>query len=1823
MKDNFQSKAVPRGTRTIWRYLSALLILFTFAIGQMWAADITVVPTIGQNVNTLPYGLFTISHSSTKGDSKISSGAIAANTKEDVITINFKTTKSDMYIKSVTFNSLNNGALSSPDGTISSNTFTASGNKNDVNVVLTSNSNAKGTVKITNVVVNTGTNTVETITFNSFDGTAKTFGFTSSAGASSSLTSISSNNSNSVSSNILSWSNSRTLVFATSGKITYAAFVVNDGKAYTGFSADKGTYADNYSWTGDVETLTLSNGTGGGRSIKNFYLIIAPATKHHVTYALNGGDGTTPTQADVAEGASFTVASATGITPPTNKKFFKWYDGANYYAAGDSYTMGTSDVTLTAQWVDDLPDPTATFADATYIIGSGTLNMASKFSSNSSGAVTYSLKVASANAEITAAGVFSATVAGEYVVVANQAQVAGTYSAISKEATVTVLDNELSDIFIISKKADYGGDGKCLTAEQANTADGAHNYVDIAYEGFSKMGRAGSDNVTCILTFSVKSAYSSLFGIENICTYGKFEEPAGGQISWDGGANWEDLAAYAEGKKEFNAPSATFPESFKIRFLGVSKDAGGLWWRNALVTLEVKKTVTGVTEALVGAEINGEAISAANLATLLEDKTLDIATTYAAAPTVTFKKQVTTTYAGGWAPDVMNVDVEVTASDNTTAWQASATVGGQAYIINLAKPAGPSLETEATAFTLTSAKVATDTKKFTFSGVNLTSGNVTISLENAVAGMTVSPAEVTPTAGAITDQEVTITYKSLETVAEANVNLVVYYDADTKIIIPLTYSSTAGVEDLTPISAATTWNWDGAADAAFGTLGQNDMIVLVNADVTWNASFNASAIAGKLQHYYRDGKYAQGDELKFNTTIPGKVYVTYSNTGGNAARTVNVNGVKGSLTTEGSGEKRTESFAVNAGDVLIKGVQVSDDAAKMLRYYEVRFAPTFTVTYAAGEGTVKSGETLPTQADEAAGEKIVLAAATALEKTGDDFAGWLCSVDGETYQPGDEYTMTAAATTFTAQWVLHVEPVDPTLTYDEGAYTIGLAALDLSTLITTKTSTGAISYSIKDAGTTGATLEGKNFSATAAGTAVITASQAAVLGYNAKTVDFSVVVTEASEIDGIKLVEAGALTGNFITASTLTDGANTIEGINYAKYIKFSSTFSGSYQGGAKNNYFMYDLKKQNTTFYLYVHNNSGSTAYKVLVYTYNTTSTKATEIEVAAGENALKSFELNDVTENTRVFIGVDNTNLYICQVVAVETGSDLLKGGDIGYEIDFAAKSRFSAAGGTAITMDGMEFVTSSQYVPNSGTEVALTTLGTNYVKFTLTERTEVEVKTNTANKYFIGSTYNKDEATSKTYEYKPSATGETHIFDLAVGTWYLNPDGSNIKLLKLAFNAHATNDATLSALSYGDPEVAINLVADKFEYRVALDEGTTVVPALHATATKFADGATVAINDATSFTDNKATSKVTVTAEDGTTKQTYTVNFVVKHTYTEMVDVTGSTTWSWEGLNEDQKIDDVDNQGLILANYVNAENFEMISGKESEYANRNQNGGVYQGTELFFKATVDGIVRVNFRAPSGGENCTITINGTNAGTHGNSFTWSKYVEVPAGTVTITMTNDKEGGGMTRVQKIEFLALGNSRDVTVGDLGTVCLPNKCIARGVEVYELQGKEPTYGKIVFDELDQDELLGAGKAYIFQVKEATARFYYTTDAAVTSPDASSALRGNLDAEPIVFSPNSSEAENVYFIKEHAFWCAKETGVKINQYRAYLQMDEVGTASPAPAPGRRRIALGVQGEQVATALDNLNADDAPRKVIIDGQLFIIRGEKMFDATGRLVK
>ena len=118
---------------------------------------------------------------------------------------------------------------------------------------------------------------------------------------------------------------------------------------------------------GDTYTVGTSNVT-----LTAVYQNIT--VKYNVTYDLGDATaGTAPTQESLAEGAQFAVAAAPGdLEAPSGKKFSTWNDGSADYAPGDTYTMGTSDVTLTAQYVNVYATTKGTHANGDFTIDKAT-----------------------------------------------------------------------------------------------------------------------------------------------------------------------------------------------------------------------------------------------------------------------------------------------------------------------------------------------------------------------------------------------------------------------------------------------------------------------------------------------------------------------------------------------------------------------------------------------------------------------------------------------------------------------------------------------------------------------------------------------------------------------------------------------------------------------------------------------------------------------------------------------------------------------------------------------------------------------------------------------------------------------------------------------------------------------------------------------------------------------------------------------------------------------------------------------------------------------------------------------------------------------------------------------------------------------------------------------------------------------------------------------------------------------------------------------------------------------------------------------------------
>ncbi len=1069
-------------------------------------------------------------------------------------------------------------------------------------------------------------------------------------------------------------------------------------------------------------------------------------------------------------------------------------------------------------------------------------------------------------------------------------------------------------------------------------------------------------------------------------------------------------------------------------------------------------------------------------------------------------------------------------------------------------------------------------------------------------------------------------------------------------------------------------------------------------------------------------KFAKNQEQEANRRISSgnsRIYIAVPTgvaylqlTSGSAANrnvVIKVNGVTSTVTKTAAANSAVE---LAMDPAIVNFVYIENNSGSGggdAGFIKMHLVPAYSVTYSAGEGSVKSGETLPTQASVAAGTEITLAMDNALEKDGYDFDGWLCDIDAVKYAAGAPYTMTAAPTTFTAQWVLHVVPVDPTLTYDEGAYTTGGSALDLSSLITAKTSTGAITYSVKTDGGTGAAIDGNNFTATAAGTATITASQAAVSGYNAKSVDFNVVVTEPAEKDGIKLVEAGALTGNFrIKADQLKSGSYIVDGISYTKYIQMGSThtsFSGETEGSQTKGIY-YAPTKKNITFWFYMRN-TDSSARKIYIYKMEEGSSIASETVTVDPGSQLVSYDMT-LTTNAEVIFGVENTKLYFCQIVAVESGDALLQGGEAGYVFDYS-KKRQNVAANTLRTIDGIEYKLSAEAKINSASNVQLQTLGTHYIKFHLDNPMTVNVYSDNK-KYYIGSECSTEDA-AKLYE----STGDGE-FSLAAGDWYINGSGVQVKINKLEFalpkaeeptittqpasnhtfgpgNLTATveaevsdggtlkyqwykaaddsevsgqttatlttttegtyyvivtnslaghqdssiksdeatlayrdaSDATLSALSVSNGTLDPTFAPAELNYRVDLSEGTVDVPTLTATAT-MAGYASVVINNATAFVNYEAVSTVTVTSEDFSDTKVYTVHFYVDHAIATLVDVTDDITWDFSKANDGSAATSgLCNEEIFanVAGIVNNGDFE--SDNLIVTANKFADGKL-QASMIKFHTTVDGLIKVIFSHT--GNNKTdgraLVVNGTHQSelSHNqNPITY--YCFVPAGDVVLTATTG-DGNNMLNFTSIKFMkkaAPDHARDAAHGDswmapgeLGTICLEHGAIATGGDIFELVGKNAE-GKVVFATVSHME---PGKPYLFESKSNAMNFYYTDETPATEPDNSGAMKGSFIDDVL------NDVENVYYFSGHALWRVSGDHLNVVAHRAYVQMDEVDElSSAAPAPGRRYITMNVHGQNQTTGIEDLMSGDAPMKVLIEGTLFILRGEKVFDATGHLVK
>jgi hypothetical protein len=183
-----------------------------------------------------------------------------------------------------------------------------------------------------------------------------------------------------------------------------------------------------------------------------------------------------------------------------------------------------------------------------------------------------------------------------------------------------------------------------------------------------------------------------------------------------------------------------------------------------------------------------------------------------------------------------------------------------------------------------------------------------------------------------------------------------------------------------------------------------------------------------------------------------------------------------------------------------------------------------------------------------------------------------------------------------------------------------------------------------------------------------------------------------------------------------------------------------------------------------------------------------------------------------------------------------------------------------------------------------------------------------------------------------------------------------------------------------------------------------------------------------------------------------------------------------------------------------------------------------------------------------------------------------------------------------------------------------TICLDKAVTtANGASFWNLihRGVDVAY-------LEEAELpLVAGRPYIFQAEATELCVEYSGDAVAAG--AYGALVGTLAAmdQSALDVAASAASSDIYLLFDNTLWLANgRSGNNLPANRAYIVYDELVYATPTPAPGRRVRAIPMQGK-TTTGVESINAAETPVKTVIDGKMYILRGEHMFDATGRMVK
>ena len=184
----------------------------------------------------------------------------------------------------------------------------------------------------------------------------------------------------------------------------------------------------------------------------------------------------------------------------------------------------------------------------------------------------------------------------------------------------------------------------------------------------------------------------------------------------------------------------------------------------------------------------------------------------------------------------------------------------------------------------------------------------------------------------------------------------------------------------------------------------------------------------------------------------------------------------------------------------------------------------------------------------------------------------------------------------------------------------------------------------------------------------------------------------------------------------------------------------------------------------------------------------------------------------------------------------------------------------------------------------------------------------------------------------------------------------------------------------------------------------------------------------------------------------------------------------------------------------------------------------------------------------------------------------------------------------------------------LTAGNYYTLCFNKTMTAiQGASLWSFAGKDANMAYIV----EAEAPYAAGTPYLIYA-ESDKLEALTEEVANPVAGSNNGLYGTFS---YMSSADLDEVGATHMLKNNEI---RPLGVNnhLDANRAYIILSEILNPAPANAPGKRVRAIPMH-KDVVTGFENIDATEKPVKLMLNGQIYILRGEKLYDATGRLVK